>query len=206
VVAMGDVNAGVAGMKANNQLAAYSVATKAVVVLANNAARAPAPTLDAKGKLLRFVGDADSLSGTFTAYSWTVGSAAATTIASKVRALVTSPDGMVNALITAEAGKTRLAAGPVGMPATEIGDFPATSLRAGQNVFFSGDGSRVYAIGIPVNVSAVGDLLAGTVGMAGARKISPGVAFASPDKSGKQAAVISSALARSGRALGIYRE
>jgi hypothetical protein len=205
MVAAGDLNAGIAGMKPSLQLAAYNIASKSVVVLGNNIARTPLPSLDTK-RVLRYQGDQDSLTGTFTAYSWPSGGAAATTVASKVRALLVSADGMANAVITVDGTKTKLGAGATGQPAVEMGEFNATRFSAGLTCQFSGDNTRLYAIAsgvAPGGGSTGGDLVTGTIGMPGIKKLAPGALFSNPDRTGKAASVL---LLRGLRPLGLYRE
>lgn len=181
----------------NYRLVAY---TTSVIALGDNVASAPAPALDVTGKNLLFQTNKESLLGTGTLASYPIGGAAPVVLAANVRSYAFSPDTKSLAALVVKDGAIVLQSGPVGQPATAMGPVGFTKLVANQNLFFSDDGLRLFAIDSASTggLSTSGILWTGAVGGNALSGVTTNAIGVFPDRTGKQAGVLTKNLAASG--------
>jgi hypothetical protein len=196
IFAAGNVST-MAGAPPNNRLVAY---TSSVITLGDNVANAPFPALDVSGKNLLFMTNKESLLGTGTLASFPLGGTAPVVLAEKVRSYAFSPDTKSLAALTVRDGAIVLQSGPVGKPATAMGPVGFTKLVTGTNLFFSGDGLRLFALDSASTggLSTSGVLWTGAVGANALSGVTTDVTAVFPDHTGKQAGVLTKSLRDSG--------
>ena len=114
-----------------------------------------------------------------------------------------SPDNKSLAVIVVSGGKLELRSAAVGQPAVPMGPIQFTTLSNGNNVVWSDDGSRLFAIDANTSGggSTPGALFAGTVGQPGLLPVTTDVVGVFPDKTGARAAVLTRDLSTGGRFL-----
>lgn len=185
------------GAPPNNRLVAY---TKSLVVLGDNVASSPFPALDVTGKNLLFQTNKESLLGTGTLTSFPLGGSVPVILAANVRSFAFSPDTKSLAALVVKDGAIVLQSGPVGQPATAMGPVGFTKLVSGANLFFSDDGLRLFALDSAstggLSTSAI--LWTGAVGSNALTGVTTNVLGVFPDRTGKQAGVLTKNLAASG--------
>jgi hypothetical protein len=177
----------------------YTAMTGKVTSLGKNVTRdnpamggGPFNVVDPNTRSLTMRKDTDSLFGTSTYLTYPLGSGTAITIADKARAIAANPDKTRVAALTVTAdGKTELRSGNAGAALMLMGNVSTTRLDS-TNLFWSGDGSRLYVIEAVSNGDdpPVGKLWTGTTGASGLVAVAAKTMLAFPNMTGTKATIV----------------
>jgi hypothetical protein len=167
------------------QLFAYD--GKHNATLAVNVVASPAPFYDLEQKRLLFSTDRDALHGTTTLRSYPIGGEVRVLVEG-ARSFALAPDGRTLAAVVVRKGQFELHAGTVDQPATLMGPIGVPTLRSRINTVFSDDATRLFVFD---DTGSNGMAWGGAIGRVDLLPLTSGVLGVYPDRTGKNAAIIS---------------